>query len=178
MGTHAGARDRRVPLLRPPWEAGRTVNTLAEHWAANNDGDTVTYSAQELGLEDLGFVDTVDLGMDDGDALAWITASCSESLAFHREHSPDYFTEDGELTEEAFDALERMFRDRYDAGIYYADAEYFRFEIAQCTSGDSPADDVADVIWRPLAQIANELDPGTFGSPYVFGSLMAEYTKR
>ena len=153
------------------------MTTLAEHWAANNDGDTVTYSPIELGLEDLGFVDTVELGLDDGGAIAWITALCSESLEFHREHSPEYFTEDGDLSEDAFKALERIFRDRYDANVYDVSDDYLRFEVARFTSGDSPADDVADVIWPVLADISNETDPGTFGSPYVFGSLMADALK-
>ena len=153
------------------------MKTLKEHWELYNDGATVNYSAAELGLEYLGFVDFVDYELSEDGTRARISVACSESLAFHREHSPEYFDQDGELTDAAWDALRSLFPERYSADVTEAVDDYLRFNVDLETDASAPAESIGEVIWPTLARIANETDPGTFGSEYLFGTIMADALK-
>lgn len=121
-----------------------------------------TWTAAELGLEHLNPFISVDM-TPEGGSVEW-----HEYLHFHeeREGNEDLFDDDGWLTDEA----ERALAERYDAGV-----EHF--------GGDDPhvtliwsippmsAERIGEYMWNDLARVANETDPGTFGSSYVFNEI-------
>jgi hypothetical protein len=146
-----------------------------------------SFDPSEFGYEGLGFVDTVELQVlqdDDTDTgkLYVLSATCSEYLRFHRELHPELFEpfedEDDDLElqikQEAFDALVVVFAENYTGvDVWQSDGGYLRFEVSVTEErGDFPLDALDEgTLWPILAQIANESDPGTFGSEYVWDAI-------
>jgi hypothetical protein len=153
------------------------------------------FDARELGLDDLNPYINVNISeaySEDGEPKAGrvlAIVEVQESLRFHAEldakyADPDFviFTEQGELTEEGYKALERALEARYgaeDVELRGEDTEdaYIRFELALEVPADTDPEDLGSLIWEQtkLIQFHNEADPGTFGSPYLFGTVIAEY---
>jgi hypothetical protein len=147
--------------------------TLKEYWEEYNDGETVNYTPGDLGLDDLGYVDMADYRISEDGTTAEITLSCSEPMDFHRNCSPEYFDEDGTLTNAAWVALQRVFAGRYSADIYEQD-EYLRFTVDIQAPASADESTLGDILWPTVAKLANELDPGTFGSEYLFGTILSD----
>lgn len=152
------------------------------------------FDAAELGLEELNQHISVNISEavdNNGDTLAGMVTAVlevQENLAFHAELDAKYpsesplFTEDGELTEDGFRSLERAIERRYN-GEYVellgdsTEEAYIKFEIALTVpAGTTPAE-LGELFWEEteLVKFHNESDPGTFNSPYLFGSVIEDF---
>lgn len=157
------------------------------------------FAAVELGLESLN--PQIDCNIsaaygEDGEELdGYVTAvlTVTEDIRFHLDLDRKYpmdtevFTKDGVLTEAACAALERLVTERYKGEAFeYEDGDgnpenaFFRFEIALVVPADiGEAGDLGGKLWEEteLVKFHNEADPGTFGSQYLFGTLIADAMK-
>ena len=141
--------------------------------------ESMTFNAADYGLDSLNLVDYVEFSHDVEDDGWTVRVQCSDGLAFHAERYPELFeVEDDsvEFTTAAWDGFCKIFEARYSSGD---------IDVVWDTSGDSsvsfevyttvrPWEDDADAVnylWDVLARIANEFDPGTFGSEYFFSIL-------
>jgi hypothetical protein len=144
-----------------------------------------SFDPREFGYDEVGFVDSVELSVaedDDSDTgkTYMLAATCSEDLRFHRGQYPELFEpfededEEPELTQEAMNAVEAVFSEQYSGiDIYGCSDGYLRFEVAVFEGrGDFPIDALDEgTLWPIIAQIANESDPGTFGSEYIWNTV-------
>lgn len=136
-----------------------------------------TYSAADLGIEFPNI--TVDIQESDGETL-YAVIYVLEPLDFHAERSPEHFTAEGVLTSEAFKGLNELITRRYSGEDLYTDGEgseaFIQFEMALGVPASTTAEELGNLIWEKsgLVDFINESDPGTFGSPYLFGTLMTE----
>lgn len=127
--------------------------------------------------DDSGMVSMVYLYLND-DGTATATAIGYDSYDFHRSVAPEYFDADGDITDAAWEALRRIFEERYsNATLSDADAYGYTFDVWVTVPQDAPEEDLYGALWEQIRQIVNETDPGTFNSPYLFGSLMADAIK-
>jgi hypothetical protein len=153
------------------------------------------FTAEELGLELMNpyiSIDISDAYGEDGQPLQGQVAaivSVTEDLRFHSDYDKGFpdsavFTEDGLLTEDGYRALERALESRYGAtNVEYEDMlgnaplAFFRFELSVTVPAETDLEGLSERIWEDtkLVQFHNEADPGTFGSPYLFGTVIAEY---
>src|SRR4030095_421803 len=154
------------------------------------------FSAAELGLDELNPTITVDVGEcydDEGNVDASkfsIQVTVYEDFDFHvnldRKYSsePRIFEEDGSLTADAEAALNKLIKERYDGEYLEVEDEdsdpFFRFQLYVYVPADTTPEDLGTIIWEKtkLVQFHNEADPGTFGSPYLFGSLITDTMKQ
>lgn len=141
-----------------------------------------SFDPREFGYDFDSIVSLVDLVRDDDEDsdtgyIYTLSVSCSEPLEFHRRQYPELFEpfededDEPEMTAEGFEALRQVFEDRYSGiDILETSDGYLKFEVyAQEQHGDFPIDALDEgTIWPVIAQITNELDPGTFGSEYVW----------
>lgn len=146
------------------------------------------FDARELGLDELNPRISVNISEIEGEpsnVLAVIEVC--EDLRFHSEleakypSEPAVFAADGTLTEEAYETLEGILKERYNAEYLQENTEvegdaWISFEIALKVPAETSADDLGELIWEKTAvvQFHNEADPGTFGSPYLFGTLISD----
>lgn len=164
-----------------------------------------SFNAAELGLESLGMVSMVDVskiedepGQMPGDLprLA-VTVYVSEELQFHGELEADrlangwkayselgrlFTSKDGETwetTEATWADLVPILETRYGAESVEEEGGVLRFNLRLTVSESLPLDQLGAAIWEEskLVQFSNEADPGTFGSPYLFGSVLSEARK-
>lgn len=147
--------------------------------------DERNFDAGDFGYDELGFVNMLDLTLQEDDRtetgkLYVLTASCSESLAFHRGLHPELFEafesedDDPELTAEAFQAVTAVFSEHFDGIDILGDEDgYLAFNVSVTEQrGDFPIDALDEgTLWPILAQIANESDPGTFGHEYIWDTV-------
>lgn len=152
------------------------------------------FDAGDLGLSELNPRISVNISENDDEGnthpAGTVTAviEVSEDLKFHADldkdsglKEPALFTKEGELTDEAADALAVILEERY-SGIDFtlSDAEgadaYFTFSITLDLPAETTVEDLGVKIWEEteVVKFHNEVDPGTFGSRYLFGSLMYE----
>lgn len=125
---------------------------------------------------------------DDPDHV-YAVATVTEELRFHSDLDASYDGDqfDGPApTERTQAVLTHLLETRYGAEWvefdYNEDSNevqdwFVRFEIAVKVPADLDEDGLSEKLWEdsPLVMIHNELDPGTFGSQYVFGSLYETY---
>lgn len=146
------------------------------------------FTAAELGLDELNPYIHANISEDpdhEGHVLAILTVQ--ENLEFHRdldrkyeeEYDARYFTEDDLLTADAEAALKKIVEERYKGEDFQLDdsgTEWFQFDLVLSVPADTAPEDLGTKFWEDtaLVQFHNESDPGTFGSPYLFGSLMSE----
>lgn len=148
------------------------------------------FAAVELGLEDLNphvycniTEETDNEGNPTGKVFAVLTVQ--EDFAFHRDldnsveedQEDRMFSEDGQPTEAVLKALQKLVEDRYKGEDFQTDesgSEWFQFDIVLTVDPDQEAGELGGEFWErtALVQFHNEADPGTFGSPYLFGSLL------
>lgn len=152
------------------------------------------FDAAELGLEELNQHISVNISEavnEHGDTLAGtVTAvlEVQENLAFHADLDKKFpseialFTDEGALTEDGFRSLERAVETRYK-GEYVellgdsTEEAYIKFEIALTVPAETTPEELGLMFWEDtaLVQFHNESDPGTFNSPYLFGTVIAEF---
>jgi len=150
------------------------------------------FDASDLGLSDLNPRIQVNISeyTNDGDTHPEGTVSAvidvSEDFAFHRnldrelgDKGKQLFAEDDEITDEAEKALEAIISERYngvDFTLQEETAEGFTFSIVLDVPATTTVEELSAKIWEETAVVKfhNEVDPGTFRSPYLFGSLMYE----
>lgn len=147
------------------------------------------FTATELGLELLNpFIscniseETDNDGEPTGKMLAILTVQ--EDLEFHRDLDREkgnptnqLFNLDGRPTESVISVLRKLVEDRYKGEEFQLDdsgTEYFEFELVRTVDADTTAEDLGVKFWEEteLVRFHNEADPGTFNSPYLFGSLV------
>jgi hypothetical protein len=148
------------------------------------------YTAVELGLQELNpylYCNTYEsydeLGQPDGKLLAVLTIQ--ENFEFHRNLDREkgdphnqMFNLDGRPTESVISVLRKLVEDRYNGQEFQLDDndgnEYFEFEVTVVVDPEISLEALGIKFWEDtrLIQFHNEADPGTFGSQYLFGSLM------
>lgn len=123
------------------------------------------YSAFDLGLEDLN--PNISAEIDDhGICLEW-----QEYLAFHAENSPELFDEDGWMTPDVERKIRAHAQEHYDADVEFFGGDDPHFTLVWSIPSMSP-EKIGEYMWDTLARVANETDPGSFGSRYLFGSIL------
>lgn len=152
------------------------------------------FDASELGLEELNQYVNVNISEatdENGDTLpGMVTAvlEVQENLRFHAELDRKYpsespiFTAAGELTEDGFRSLERAIEARYK-GEYVemlgdsTEEAYVKFELALTVPAETTPEELGEKFYdeTALVQFHNESDPGTFGTPYLFGTVIDDY---
>lgn len=144
------------------------------------------FDGRELGLDELNPRISVNISEIEGEpSKVLAVVEVSEDLRFHSEldqkypSDPAMFAADGTLTPEAYEALERLLKGRYNAEYLQENTEvegepWISFEIALEVPAETSAEALGSLIWEgtALVQFHNEADPGTFGSPYLFGTLL------
>lgn len=154
----------------------RITKTMTNYPAPIAPGDY--FDAKDLGIDDANI--TVDIAEDTDGVTLTAVINVTEPLAFHASHSPEHFTAEGVLTAEALETLEALISNRYK-GEYLeeggeGDEAVIRFSIALDVPASTTEEELGNLIWEKssLIDFINESDPGTFGSPYLFGTLMTE----
>ena len=146
------------------------------------------FDGRELGLDELNPRISVNISEIEGEPSKVLAViEVSEDLRFHSEleakypSEPRVFAADGTLTEEAYETLEGILKERYNAEYLQENTEvegepWISFEMALEVPADTSAEDLGGLIWEQtaLVQFHNEADPGTFGSPYLFGTLISD----
>lgn len=153
------------------------------------------FSAAELGLEELNptiSVDVAEMYDDNGNvdpSKFSVQVTVYEDFGFHVSLDRNFpsdspiFEDNGQLTKSAEEALFKILEERYgaeDIEVEYEDSDpFFRFYLHLEVPSDTPDEDLGSLIWEKtkLVQFHNESDPGTFGTQYLFGSLIAEQMK-
>jgi len=148
------------------------------------------FSAVELGLEGLNphvycniSEHADDAGEPTGKMLAILTVQ--EDFRFHRELDESVtkdaedrmFSEDGQPKEAVLIALQKLIEERYKGEDFQTDdsgSEWFQFDLVLVVDPEQEAGDLGGKFWEEtaLVQFHNEADPGTYGSDYLFGSLV------
>jgi hypothetical protein len=150
-------------------------------------------SATELGLEDLNQEIQVNISEkydDEGNVVPGVVTAVidvREDFRFHREldrskgdpHN-QLFGADGEVSPRVTEVLAALVRDRYKGedfgidGMTEEDDDFFTFTVYVDVPEDTTVGDLGLKIWEEteLVKFHNECDPGTFGSEYLFGSLI------
>ena len=146
------------------------------------------FDGRELGLDELNPRISVNISEIEGEPSKVLAViEVSEDLRFHSEleekypSDPAVFAADGSLTEEAYQTLEGILKERYNAEDLQENTEvegepWISFEMTLEVPADTSAEDLGTLIWEgtALVQFHNEADPGTFGSPYLFGTLISD----
>jgi hypothetical protein len=151
-------------------------------------------TATELGLDDLNpyvhcnVTEHYDeTGQPDGKLSAVLTVQ--ENLEFHRNLDREkgdphnqMFNLDGRPTEAVLAVLRKLVEDRYHGEEFDLDedgTEWFQFDIVLTVDPETTPEDLGVKFWEDtaLVQFHNEADPGTFGSEYLFGTIMADALK-
>lgn len=147
------------------------------------------FDAVELGLDELNpFIscniseETDDDGNLTGKVLAILTVQ--EELEFHRNLDREkgdpfnqLFMSNGMTTDAVDKVLVKLIEDRYKGEDLQWDdmaTEYFQFDIVLTVDPETTPEDLGLKFYEEteLVRFHNEADPGTFGSEYLFGSLI------
>lgn len=153
------------------------------------------FDAVDLGLDSLGPYVTVNIS-DTVERPGYRTAvvTVQEPLRFHHEYDrlnteePSRLfnvTDSGriDLTDAAREAMERVIHSRYGGEDFAEDGDdddaFITFDLVLEVADDTTPDALSEAIWErtKLVQFANEADPGTFGSEYLFGTILADTMK-
>lgn len=144
-------------------------------------------SAEELGLTELNPFVSVDISEktdDEGNPVpgtVYASLSVTEDLEFHRNLDREkgdpmnqFFAEDSTMTERVQTVLEKIIEDRYKGEDLEIEEDFIRFNIVLEVPEDTTPEDLGTKFWEDtaLVQFHNEADPGTFGTPYLFGELV------
>lgn len=139
------------------------------------------FSANALGLEGLNPYIAVNISdeKDDNDVSTGnvtVYVTVQEDYQFHRELNGEFFCEDGWLNDDAESALDTILTERYEADSVTIEEEYFEFDLVLTLPSTTDPKDLGTKIWEEtkLVKFHNEADPGTFGSEYLFGSLLRD----
>jgi hypothetical protein len=146
------------------------------------------FDASDLGLEELNPRINVNISeVEDDKSKVLAVIEVSEDLRFHSEledkypSEPRVFNSDGTLTAEAYETLEGILKERYNAEYLQENTEvkgepWISFELTLEVPADTSAEDLGSLIWEKtaLVQFHNEADPGTYNSPYMFGTLITD----
>lgn len=157
------------------------------------------FSAAELGLDELNQYITVNISEktdDNGnriDGVVTAVIDVQENLKFHRDldrskgdpHN-QLFQEDGLFSEGVYTALETIITERYKGEDFSADGDvgddedFIQFTLVLDVPEETTPAELGNKIWEDTEIVAfhNESDPGTFGSPYLFGSLISDEIER
>jgi hypothetical protein len=151
------------------------------------------FSATELGLETLTPYIQVNISEktdDNGETIPGVVTAVidvREDLEFHRNLDREkgdpfnqMFAQDGEISPRVTEVLANIIRDRYNGDDFGIDGmtetsdDFFTFTIYLDVPAEIDAGRLGEMIWEDteLVKFSNEVDPGTFGSPYLFGSLI------
>jgi hypothetical protein len=158
------------------------MTTLTE-LATEYTDEPGTIEAHELsGLEE--YCSGASVFPDDNGETCTVYLFIQESLEFHGNYGSagiERSSEDAEweLTEAAFKALPNIISERYDGENFDLAGDVFSFDIALTLPASTPVDEVAGLFWErtKVTAFINESDPGTFGSQYLFGTILAEALK-
>jgi hypothetical protein len=145
--------------------------------------------SDELGLETLNpFLacniseETDDEGEPTGKMLAILTVQ--DDFRFHRDLDREkgnphnqLFTLEDRPTEAVISVLRNLVDERYHGENFQLDdtgTEWFQFDIVLTVDPETTPEDLGGKFWEDteLVRFHNEADPGTFNSPYLFGSLV------
>lgn len=146
------------------------------------------FDSSELGLDELNPRISVNISEIEGEPSKVLAViEVSEDLRFHSDleakypSDPAVFAADGTLTEEAYQTLEGILKERYNAEYLQEHTEvegefWISFEIALEVPADTSPEELGSLIWEKTAvvQFHNEADPGTFGCPYLFSTVIAD----
>lgn len=152
------------------------------------------FDASDLGLADLNpriqvnISENNDAGETHPDGTVTAVIEVSEDLAFHSnldaekgDENRPLFTKDGELLPATEAALEAIIAERYKGVDFILSEEegedsYVTFTITLDVPATTTVEDLSEKIWNEteIVKFHNEADPGTFGTQYLFGSLMYE----
>lgn len=137
------------------------------------------FTAAELGLEELNPYIAVNISEDIDEAgestgNVYVYVTVGEDYRFHRELDGTLFGEDGRPTEQAEQAMESLLTERYNAESIRFEDDFFEFDMVLMVPATTKMEDLGVKIWEDtdLVKFHNEIDPGTFGSQYLFGSLI------
>lgn len=148
------------------------------------------WDAHELGLEDYcSFVEIWANDNPDESGTVHVLVTVNESLDFHAKreaeilrNAPEWWAsatpkvfDDGELTQEGMDALFGILADRYDAEQSDTDGHVVVWDtFLTSIPAETTEEELGELILREtqLVKWLNETDPGTFGSEYLFGSII------
>lgn len=103
----------------------------------------------------------------------------TEGTEFYARRNPEFFDEDGDLTEDSAQALARAIKelfaeDRYNVDVYVCmlEDQMFSVEIAQSVDPQTFTTDQASKLCDNLMSVwVNISDPGTFGWGYMFNRM-------
>jgi hypothetical protein len=103
-------------------------------------------------------------------------AWAEEALMFERTGDSEH---DWTLTELAFEAIQDVLTERYGAEYFDMAGDVIAFDIHLSVDATTEVSELAGVFWEEsqIVRFMNESDPGTFGNPYLFGSIMSEAMK-
>lgn len=152
----------------------------------------------DLGLEDLNpflQINVTEKTDDEGNpvpGMVTVLIDVQESLKFHRDLDRSkgdpfnqLFDADGLMTPDVYRALEKIISERYNGVDFSADGEipeedFIQFTLVLDVPEDTTLEDLGGKIWEEteLVKFHNEADPGTFGSQYLFGSLIYEELRK
>jgi len=157
------------------------------------------FGADELGLDDLNQYIQINISEktdDDGNRIdGTVTAviDVQENLRFHRDLDREkgnpfnqLFDADGMFAPNVYKALETIIRERYKGedfsadGDVDADDDFIQFTLVLDVPAETTPAELGGKIWEETEIVAfhNESDPGTFGSPYLFGSLIYDELRK
>jgi len=155
-----------------------------------------TFTAEELGLETLNQHLLIQVGPSydengmtvDPLKSVYVEVIVYEGLAFHRAlegTNRQYFDDEGRLTIQALYGLSDLIHSRYGAEDYTVEFEIdgeeptVQFSVGLDVPTDTKVEDLGAILWEKttLVKFSNEADPGTFGTQYLFGSLLADTIK-
>jgi hypothetical protein len=122
-----------------------------------------------------------------------------ESLEFHAEYEQQIFStheyyrlyeprmfertgdseHDWTLTELAFEAIQDVLPERYGAEYFDMAGDVISFDMHLSVDANTEVSELTGIFWEEsqIVRFMNESDPGTFGNPYLFGSIMSEAMK-
>jgi hypothetical protein len=150
------------------------------------------FDSRELGLDELNPRISVNISeLDDEPGFVLAVVGVSEDLRFHVEleqkypSEPAIFDSEGLLTPEAYRALGTVLEERYKGEWLQENSDieddaWISFDLVLKVPADTAAEDLGTLIWEQtaLVQFHNEADPGTYGSPYLFGTVLAEAMRK
>jgi hypothetical protein len=158
----------------------KTMTTLHE-LATEYPDQSGEIEAHELpGLEE--YCAGASVFLDDEGETCTVYLFIQEPLEFHGNYvgAPLFERTDDDcewqLSEAVFQALPAIISERYDGENFDMAGDAISFDIPLTLPASTNVEDVAGLFWErsKVVQFINEADPGTFGSQYLFGSIIAE----
>lgn len=155
------------------------MTTLKDLATENADGPGYIEAHELRGLED--YCAGAYVFPDDSGDSCTVYLLIQESLSFHGEYGSaalemDSTTSEWTLTDEAFKVLPGLISERYNGEGFDMAGDVISFELPLTLPASTKVENVAGLLWEgtKVVQFINESDPGTFGSPYLFGTVMAD----